>query len=280
MIEAGDRLRWWRASGRNQVQLKGDGTPVGSADLEVDELMRRELPAIAHAQLVTEESWPGSGRARRELSFPIERYWLVDPLDGTKNFIEGHDDYSIIVALVRNGAPVLGAVAHPERRELFLAERGRGAFVLHGGEQSIPVALPRINAHSGGPVRMVVPRYRTNGGMAATDALGAALGVGPDETLGIGSAMKSTTLARGQCDIVASFEGVQLWDLGGTSALLTEVGGEIRRWNGAPISFDLAELLAHDRPIDRYTGYLAATPGLLDRAVESINQRGLLTRSP
>lgn len=261
--EAAERLRWWQRSGRNQVRTKSDGTPVGSADLESDELLRKGLVQIANIPLVTEESWIGASGELRDAS----SYWLVDPLDGTRNFIEGHSDYSIIVGLVRNGTPVLGGVAHPARREIFLGERNHGVTHI-SGTSSAPRAVPPLKPPAAEGMRMAVPRYRSGSGDERTVALASALRIDGSNVLPVGSAMKSTTLLSGGCEIVISFEAVQLWDLGGVAALLQEAGGVVRFPSGAPISFSLSDLCESGSPLVQ--GYFAGTPGVVDRAAAEL----------
>ncbi len=117
---AGEVIQRVRAEGF-EVLSKGDAGPVTRADREADALLREALPRIVPAAWLSEETVDD----RRRLG--AERVWVVDPLDGTKEFVEGVSHYAVAIALVERGEPVLGVVHNPSTGETFAALRGRGA---------------------------------------------------------------------------------------------------------------------------------------------------------
>lgn len=118
---AGEAIQRVRAEGF-EVLSKGDAGPVTRADHEADALLREALPRIVPAAWLSEET--ADDPARLE----AERVWVVDPLDGTKEFVEGVPDYVVAVALVERGEPILGVVHNPSTGETWAALRGQGAF--------------------------------------------------------------------------------------------------------------------------------------------------------
>ena len=118
-----------------QVDRKADASPVTQADRDADEVLRSVLLAASDAAWLSEETADSPER------LSARRVWIVDPLDGTKEFITGVPEYAVAVALVEDGEPVLGVVHNPVTGETFWAERGGGA-VLNG--QPIHVAEGRV----------------------------------------------------------------------------------------------------------------------------------------
>jgi myo-inositol-1(or 4)-monophosphatase len=121
VVAAGRLVETIRTAGF-AVRQKGDHGPVTEADQAADRMLRRELLGLEACGWLSEET--ADDRSRLEL----RRVWVVDPLDGTKEFVRGVPEYSVAVALVDSGRPVLGVVHNPATGELFWAERGKGAF--------------------------------------------------------------------------------------------------------------------------------------------------------
>ncbi|MGL5502237.1 MAG: 3'(2'),5'-bisphosphate nucleotidase CysQ family protein, partial [Aeromonas veronii] len=129
--EAGRILHDIYHGGQFERQLKEDATPVTSADLAADAYLKQALSALTpHVPVLTEEAAdiPFSQRSN------WRQYWLVDPLDGTGEFIAGSGDFATLIALVRDNVPVLGVIYAPESNVLYWAVRGYGAFKEVNGE--------------------------------------------------------------------------------------------------------------------------------------------------
>lgn len=120
--EAGRTVEEVRRQGFDVEQKKGQG-PVTRADRGADDLLRERLTALRDGAWLSEESADDPSRK------DAERLWIVDPLDGTKEFVEGVPQYSVAVALVERGRIVLGVVHNPATAETFHAERGEGAYL-------------------------------------------------------------------------------------------------------------------------------------------------------
>jgi myo-inositol-1(or 4)-monophosphatase len=105
-----------------QASRKADASPVSRADLEADALLKERLGVLASAAWLSEETADEPGRLGKRL------LWVVDPLDGTREYVERLPEYSVAVALVEDGVPILGVVHHPPSGATYAARRGGGAF--------------------------------------------------------------------------------------------------------------------------------------------------------
>jgi 3'(2'), 5'-bisphosphate nucleotidase len=226
--------------GRLDTEQKADGSPVTRADRAAEAILveglRDLLPGVA---IVSEE-----GDVEAAVAAAGSTYWLVDPLDGTKEFVKGLAEYTVNVALVEAGVSVLGAVFVPAADSLYLAARGLGARRLDAqGETRLmaaPVAAPR---------RAVVSRSHLS---PETSALLAELGV--NETLPRGSSLKMCAVAEGAADIYPRLGPTHLWDTAAGAAVATEAGCDVLALDGRPLGYDLAQGLKHP-------GFVVVAPG-------------------
>jgi 3'(2'), 5'-bisphosphate nucleotidase len=226
--------------GRLDTEQKADGSPVTRADRAAEAILveglRHLLPGVA---IVSEE-----GDVEAAVAAAGSSYWLVDPLDGTKEFVKGLPEYTVNVALVETAVPVLGAVFVPAADSLYLAARGLGARRVDArGEtrlQAAPVAGPR---------RAVVSRSHAS---PETSALLAALGV--TETLPRGSSLKMCAVAEGAADIYPRLGPTHLWDTAAGTAVAAQAGCDVIALDGQPLRYDLADGLLHP-------GFIVCAPG-------------------
>src|SRR5579863_6439098 len=122
-LEAGEILRRHFRDGGYEVGSKGYGNPVTTADLEADKALREHLSrAFPDYGWLSEETADNAERLSRR------RVWIVDPLDGTKEFIKGIAEFVVAIALAEEGVSVLGVTYNPIKRELFWAARGAGCY--------------------------------------------------------------------------------------------------------------------------------------------------------
>ena len=129
--QAGDRILEFYRRGDYSVSFKSDHSPVTEADMASHDLLTMGLVKLSGFPVLSEEA-PIAYEERCQW----ERFWLVDPLDGTKDFIARNDEFTINVALIEGGAPVLGVLFAPALGELFFAEIGKGAYrAMPSGER-------------------------------------------------------------------------------------------------------------------------------------------------
>jgi len=229
-LAAGLAIRRIESAGIDARQ-KADLSPVTAADGAAEEIICAALARIAPGvPVVAEEAVSGGAQP-----VPGARFFLVDPLDGTREFISGNGEYTVNIALVEDGAPVLGIVYAPARATLyagrpgaaFRAERAPGTAAE--AQDWTPIRCRPI-PESG----LVVAASRSHGD-AATDALVARYGVG--EYIAAGSALKFGLLAEGRADFYPRLGTVMEWDSAAGHALVTAAGGSVRRPDGSPLTY-------------------------------------------
>jgi 3'(2'), 5'-bisphosphate nucleotidase len=207
------------------AEEKADGSPVTRADRAAEAILVEGLRALLPGVAVVSEE----GDVEAAMAAAGSTYWLVDPLDGTKEFLKGLPEYTVNVALVEAGVPILGVIYVSAAGSLYLAARGHGARRRDArGEtrlQAAPVAHPR---------RAVVSRSHLS---PETGALLAHLGV--TETLPRGSSLKVCAVAEGAADLYPRLGPTRLWDTAAGTAIATEAGCDVVAPDGQPLRYDL-----------------------------------------
>ncbi len=207
------------------VKHKADASPVTEADEAADALIVAGLAqgapgiAIISEESVSQDHLPDISGGR---------FWLVDPLDGTKEFIAGTDEFTVNIALIENGSPVLGALHAPALGACYLAD-GKGAFFVGKDGHREP-----IRARSVPPEGAVVVASR-NHRDAETDAF-----IARHRTSSItsaGSSLKFGLLARGEADLYPRFGRTMEWDTAAGHAVLAAAGGSVTRVDGTALRY-------------------------------------------
>ena len=240
LARAGAILRDFSAD-RVGVRYKGAQSPVTDADMAVDDALRAALPRDDEGWL-SEESPDDHARLRHR------RVWIVDPLDGTREFLEGVPEWCVAIGLVQDGVAVAGGVFNPTREERFLASRETGA-TLNGR----PISVSRRATLDGAVVLMNRWALRR----AATQPLprGIALRrIGP-------LCYALASIAAGRADATWGRSPKAEWDVAAGAALITAAGGRVLTWDGRPVTFNT--------PTARIPG-LIATTATLARALARI----------
>lgn len=228
--EAGRTIR--RHRGTAVRYRKDDGTPVSSADYASEQLFMEALPRIKAGPVLSEESFDST--TPRTVT---DRYWLVDPLDGTASYLDGSDEYAIVAAFLVGDQPILGGIAAPEQDVAYVAMRGGGAFRI--APNGVSQVMKRSSGDEVLPIRsMVTTRFPSAAGRAANARLAEMLGVPAARCEGVASQLKTVALIEGRTDVVASYDPVSWWDLGGAAVLAEELDLVILQWRtGDPIRF-------------------------------------------
>lgn len=221
--EAGRLIETIRRGG-HEVRHKADASPVTEADEAAEALLTAAIRAIDAAPIVGEEAHAGGHRPA-----PCARFWLIDPLDGTKDFIAGRPAYSVNVALIEADCPVLGLVLSPRDGTLWAGALGHGAYrePERGGRETIATRSLAT------PPTVVVSHSHLD---AATEAYLATLDLtlGPVQLEPAGSSLKFCRLAEGSADVYPRFGPTCEWDTAAGHAVLLAAGGAMRAaGNGA-----------------------------------------------
>lgn len=234
-------------AGEFTVDAKDDRSPLTEADrrahrLIVDELSR--LDALPRFPILSEEGELAQYAERREWS----RYWLVDPLDGTKEFVKRNGEFTVNIALVEQRRPVLGVVFAPALDVLYFGAEAHGAYRLdQPGREPLKTAKPvgarRKRAQgSGGPTVVASRSHLNDETRAFINGLEARFG--PCKTLSRGSSLKICLVAEAAADVYPRFAPTMEWDTAAGDAVARAAGARVTQSDGAtPLEYNKEELL-------------------------------------
>ncbi len=222
------------------TETKADGSPVTRADRAAEAILVAGLrDLLSGVAIVSEE-----GDVEAAVAAAGSTYWLVDPLDGTKQFVKGLPEFTVNVALIEDGVPVLGAVFVPPANALYLAARGLGTRRIDARGE-VPLRAATVDS----PRRAVVSRSHLT---PETTALLEALGI--TETVSRGSSLKMCAVAEGAADLYPRLGPTHLWDTAAGAAVAVEAGCDVVGLDGRPLRYELAHGLLQ-------TGFLVSAPG-------------------
>jgi 3'(2'), 5'-bisphosphate nucleotidase len=213
------------------ARRKADGSPVCQADLKSEQLILARLAAVMPDVIViAEESFVADGG-----SPPPERFLLVDPLDGTREFLAGHQDFTVNIALIENGDPIVGAVCAPALDQVYLA--GATAFRADLAAGGTLPALDAVKVIATSPVpvaglRAVASRSHMNG---STEQWLRQRPVA--ELQRTASSLKFCLIARGDADVYPRLAPTMEWDTAAGHAILNAAGGCVVGLDGSPLRY-------------------------------------------
>ena len=225
-LEAGRTILTFYREGA-VVETKADRSPVTEADRAADRLIVTGLQAADPGIPVISEESTSTGPPP-----PDGRFWLVDPLDGTREFIARTGEFTVNIALIEDGRPVLGVLHAPVQGETYVADGLGQAVRIVGNGAPRPISARRAPAE--GPAVIASRSHRD----AETDAYIA--GLGPARIESAGSALKFGLLARGDADIYPRFGRTMEWDTAAGQAVLEAAGGHVRDLNGRELRYGKA----------------------------------------
>lgn len=230
-LAATELLQFYRKVDTLKVTQKANKTPVTAADLASDQIIHEYLAQLTpHIPILSEET-PVAAATRMAWS----RYWCVDPLDGTKEFIKGTDEFTINIALVEDHQPVFGLIFIPCRRECFYAGRGWGAFKrLEDVVTPIQVRPWPLDNQ----INVLVSRWHTptTWGKLLHKELNYQL-------IKAGSSLKFCMVANGAADVYPRFGPTSEWDTAAGQCIVEEAGGVLVDLQGQPLEYNRRETL-------------------------------------
>lgn len=214
------------------VDTKSDDSPVTKADLAAHDVIEKALATLTpDIPLLSEESVPPPHAIRKGWT----RYWLIDPLDGTREFINRNDQFTVNIALIENGEPVFGSVGVPAQGLVYVGDtRSMEAFFDDDGARTALTGRPM---QSGRGVTVVASRTHGSERLERyVEALGRSFG-GVDREP-VGSSLKLCILARGEADLYPRLGLTSEWDIAAAHAVLKASGGDVWAVGGAPIEYN------------------------------------------
>ncbi|KFG89917.1 Inositol monophosphatase family protein [Sphingobium herbicidovorans NBRC 16415] len=241
--DAADRALTLWAGGQTQVRQweKVPGHPVCEADLEIDEMLRESLGRID-----PEAGWLSEETADTVHRLDLARVWVVDPIDGTRDYLRGRPGWAVSVALVEHGSVRIGILAAPARNELWLAQAGKGATrngrVLQAGTRAMlpgaRVPADQLPRHD----RDLVAVHKPNS-----------------------IALRMAMVAADEADIVATVRWGNEWDVAAAALIAQEAG--------AIVTDALGDELSFNRPEPTALGLLCTAPGIHAAATQRLAPR-------
>jgi 3'(2'), 5'-bisphosphate nucleotidase len=208
-----------------QVDTKEDNSPVTLADQMAEDLITRALHQLTpDIPVVGEEAAAGG-----QVIEGAPRFWLVDPLDGTKEFIQRNGEFTVNIALIDQGRPVLGLVLLPALERLYGGAAGSGSWVEEGGQRR-PVHCRAVPKEG-----LSVLASRSHGDEAALQAFLSGQRVA--RVVHAGSSLKLCLLADGLADVYPRQGRTMEWDIAAGQAVLEAAGGTVERLDGAPLGY-------------------------------------------
>jgi 3'(2'), 5'-bisphosphate nucleotidase len=237
--QAGLEIMKFYKTNKISIHKKLDDSPVTEADLNAHQIIFEALSQISDAPIISEES-----DASKELDLRDSCFWLVDPLDGTRDFIAGADTFCVSIALVDHGVPILGVLFSPVFNEMFSAELNEGAFlngvkIFNSNTQAELSALASGAAQVSARMQNFLQRSNIK------------------RVSRFGSALKFAYLSRGDADLYPRFGETSEWDTAGGQIICQEAGCAI-------LDLQSLEVMRYAKANFRNEGFIAVRLDLVD----------------
>lgn len=214
-----------------KVNYKEDQSPITAADLASHDIIVRGLRSISHdIPILSEEGKEIPWEERKHW----RRFWLIDPIDGTRDFTQRTGEFTVNIALIENGEPILGVVTAPAQHEAYWGLKGEGAHKRdrNGKVRRIQVAEPKAAR------RVVASKNHLNDETRTfIDSLG------EHELVQAGSSLKFCRIAEGHADIYPRLSPTCEWDTGAAQAVLMAAGGKVQTLGGEPLKYGKQDVL-------------------------------------
>lgn len=220
---------------------KAPGNPVCEVDLQIDALLRARLTA-----LLPEAAWLSEETTDSPERLAARRLWVVDPIDGTRDYVRGRSGWAVSIALVEDGQPVIGVLDAPVRGERWLAQAGKGAW---RNGQAIRVAQREVLAGARVPADILPRADRDLVAVAKPNSI----------------ALRLAMVAAGEADLLATMRWGHEWDIAAAVLLGREAGASVTDVLGAPLTFNTPRAQAF--------GILATAPGIHAAALTRLDAR-------
>ena len=228
--EAGKVVMEIYDSGDFKSYQKDDDSPVTSADYKANEvilaILQRETP---HIPIMSEESENGTLAERKDW----QRYWLIDPIDGTQEFIARSGDFAVNIALVENNQPIIGVIYWPPGETLYFASKDNGAFKESESENK-QIFVRKFEDPENDAVMIAISRRQ-----ARENVMRSMSDHRTYQTYPTGScSLKSCFIAEGKADVFLRLGITGEWDTGASQCIVSEAGGNILAHDFSPLSYN------------------------------------------
>ncbi|MEM6160191.1 3'(2'),5'-bisphosphate nucleotidase CysQ [Erwinia sp. P6884] len=222
--EAGDAImEIYEAGTPLDIAQKSDDSPVTAADIAAHKVILQGLSQLSPDIPVLSEEDPQPWEVRQHW----QTYWLVDPLDGTKEFIKRNGEFTVNIALIEMGKPVLGVVYAPVLGVMYSAAEGK-AWKEEGGHRE------QIQVREARPPLVVISRSHATNDEELKEYLNQ---MGEHQTTAIGSSLKFCLVAEGKAQLYPRFGPTNIWDTGAGHAVAIAAGAHVHDWQGKTLDY-------------------------------------------
>ena len=216
-------------AGKDVARLKADRSPVTDADEEAERLILAALADAFPSVPVVAEEEAAAGRIQRVGG----RFFLVDPLDGTKEFLRRNGEFTVNIALIEGGVPVMGVVFAPATNVLYAADSGKAWKINPDGQRL------ELHCKEARPPLVVVSRSHSDD-QELQDYLAQ---LGEHQTVSIGSSLKFCLVAEGSAQLYPRFGPTSVWDTAAGHAVAAAAGALVKDWTGHTLDYHPRESL-------------------------------------
>jgi 3'(2'), 5'-bisphosphate nucleotidase len=231
-IDAGRAIMEIYEQPAGNVVLKSDQSPLTEADLASHRIIVDGLSRLQPEwPVLSEESTHISSEQRCDW----QRFWLVDPLDGTKEFLKHNGEFTVNIALIDNGSPVLGIVYAPALHVCYAGAKGAGSYVQRGDSERQRIEVKRRQENE--PLRVVASRSHSDPRTAALLEQ-----LGDHECISMGSSLKLCLVAEGAAHLYPRLGPTMEWDTAAAHAVVNEAGGMVCDLSGRELDYNKADL--------------------------------------
>ena len=199
-----------------EVQQKEDNTPLTKADMAAHDIIEAGLLKLSPEIPVLSEESAQIDYEERKI---WKEYWLVDPLDGTKEFVKRNGEFTVNIAYIRDGYPVMGVIYAPVLKLTYYACQGKGAFMQAGKQQAHRISTRKMDIS-----KLVIAGSRSHAGSSLKRFM---TQFDSHEIVSMGSSLKSCLVAQGEADIYPRFGPTSEWDTAAAQCIVEEAGGKL-----------------------------------------------------
>jgi 3'(2'), 5'-bisphosphate nucleotidase len=207
-----------------ETSTKSDDSPITDADLKSNEVIKEILSQTKH-QILSEEDKDDLSRLSKET------IWIVDPLDGTSDFIDKTGEFTVMISLIKNKKPILGVIGWPTEKTLFVAQKGRGAFRFSNEEWS-KISVTKVSE---------IPKCRTVGSrhhLSDKEKLFIKK-LGIEDFTSIGSSLKVGKISSGEAEAyITTTNKMKEWDSAASYCIISEAGGKMTDMSGNDLTYN------------------------------------------
>jgi len=222
-----------------KVEKKKDNTPITKADLAANSIIVEELKKIDENIPILSEESVVEWKDRKQW----EKYWLVDPIDGTKEFINKNGEFSVNIAMIEKNNSILGIIYAPAKSMLYFAKKNFGAFkissssLLNNLDNAVLIKTSTLNIKD--RIRVITSRSHSNNYLDSW----AKKKFYNYELISKGSSLKFCEIAEGNAEVYPRFGSTSEWDIAAGHAIIEEAGGKLKDLNGNRIFYNTKESL-------------------------------------